>query len=296
MEWTESIRAAIDYMEKHLLDAKKAEDVANEVAMSYFYLQRGFKIMTGYSLTEYIRNRRLYLAALDVMAKKEKIIDIAYKYGYETPESFTKAFTRFHGASPTQFRKGHRIMQVFLPLKINIIVQGGYGMDYVVEKRNGFRVIGFGRNFAYDCDNMEIPGFWDEFMAKYGAALKHRKQPDGAVEETVFGCRVGEYGVCIDDLAGKGMFRYLIAGEYTGGEVPEGMEIFEFPDLEWVKFTCKGPMPGALQTVNNKVFKEWLPGNSEFEIALPVNIEWYSCGDNQSPDYESSIWVPVKRK
>lgn len=80
-------------------------------------------------------------------------------------------------------------------------------------------------------------------------------------------------------------------------EVPDGMTVYEFPDMEWVKFRCVGPMPGALQSVNTKIFKEWLPGNAEFEIAMGANIEWYSAeGNTTDVDYESGIWVPVKRK
>ena len=97
MEWTESLRGAIAYMERHLYEDIGADDVAEEVHISSYYLQKGFRIMTGYSIGEYIRWRRLYLAALDVISGEEKVIDLAYKYGYETPESFTKAFSRFHG-------------------------------------------------------------------------------------------------------------------------------------------------------------------------------------------------------
>ena len=92
MEWLSAIRAAIDYMEKHLTDDISAQDVGEQVFLSPFFLQRGFSLMTGYGIGEYIRNRRLYLAALDLQRTDEKVIDIALRYGYETPESFTKAF------------------------------------------------------------------------------------------------------------------------------------------------------------------------------------------------------------
>ena len=97
-------------------------------------------------------------------------------------------------------------------------------------------------------------------------------------------------------MGDQGKFRYLIAGKYTEGEVPEGMTVYEFPDMEWAKFRCTGPMPGALQSVNTKIFQEWLPNNQEYEIAMGANIEWYSNGDMSSIDYESGIWIPVKRK
>ena len=101
--------------------------------------------------------------------------------------------------------------------------------------------------------------------------------------------------MCIDDIGG-GKFRYIIAGEYKGGDVPEGMTVYEFPETQWAKFKCVGPMPGALQSVNTRIFREWLPGNPDFDIAFGANIEWYSEGDGSAADYESAIWVPVKRK
>lgn len=295
MEWTEGIRKAIILLEKHLLDDYETEQIAKEVGISEFYLQKGFKFMTGYSMAEYTRNRRLYLAALDVIADKEKVITLAYKYGYDTPESFTKAFTRFHGVAPMQLKKDASKMQVFLPLKITITIQGGAEMDYAVEKMKGFKVVGFERVFSFEEAYEKIPKFWDEFCKKHMTPLMGKAKPEGDVEETICNCKIGEFAVCIDDI-GDGRFRYLIAGIYTGGEVPEGMVSYEFPDMEWAKFSCKGPMPGALQSVNTKLFQEWLPGNPDFEIAMGANIEWYSEGDMQSADYESGIWVPVKRK
>lgn len=97
MDWTESLRRAVDFMEQNILSDITPDDVAKAVCISPFYLERGFKVMTGFSIGEYVRNRRLYLSALDILSGNEKVIDIALKYGYDTPESYTKAFTRFHG-------------------------------------------------------------------------------------------------------------------------------------------------------------------------------------------------------
>lgn len=295
MEWTESLRSAISYMEQHLLEDINADDVAEQVHMSSYYLQKGFGIMTGYSVGEYIRNRRLYLAALDVISGKEKVIDLAYKYGYETPESFTKAFSRFHGVSPAQLKKDVHKIKVFLPLKIIVEIRGGNDMDVTVEKMTGFKLIGFERVFETEDAYQKIPLFWDEFKEKY-LGLLYGRTPKNELEETICNCKVAEFGICIDDLGEKGKFRYMIAGRYNGGQVPEGMSVYEFPDMEWAKFRCVGSMPGALQLVNTKIFEEWLPGNPDYEIAMYANIEWYSKGDMTSNDYESGIWLPVKRK
>lgn len=296
MEWTESLRRAIGYMEEHLLEDIHPEDVAQHVHISPFYFQRGFRLMTGYSLGEYVRCRRLYLAALELIAGEERVIDLAYRYGYETPESFTRAFSRFHGVSPARLRSDPARIRPFLPLKIRIIIQGGDSMDYVVERMEGFQVIGFGREFTDDAGYQEIPRYWDEFSEKYLERLFAGGAPRDDVERAICENMVGMYGVCLDDVGRDGTFRYLIAGLYQGGVVPEGMELFTFPGMEWAKFRCVGPLPGALQSVNTRIFREWLPGNPEYEIAAGANIEWYGEGDPSSPDYESAIWIPVKRK
>lgn len=295
VEWTECLRSAISYMEKHILENISAEDVADSVNISSFYFQNGFKLMTGYTVMEYIKKRRLYLAALEIISEKVKVLDLAFKYGYETPESFTKAFSRFHGVSPAKIKGDTTKIKIFLPLKIIVTIQGGNGMDYTVEKMQGFKVIGFEKEVSFCSGYQEIPKFWNEFCEKYLTPLFSKEKPENQVEQIICDCKIGEYGVCIDDIGKDGKFRYLIAGNYNGGKVPDGMTVYEFPDTEWVKFRCVGAMPGALQTVNTKIFKEWLPGNKEFDIAMGCNIEWYSQGDTSSADYESGIWVPVNR-
>ena len=297
MEWTETLRRTVDYLEEHLLEENVAEGAAQAVYLSPLYLQRGFKLVTGYSIGEYIRNRRLYLAGLEAIAGREKVIDLAYRYGYDTPESFSKAFSRFHGVSPAQLRLNPERLTPFLPLQITLSIRGGQGMDYIVEKLGEIQLIGVVREFSPETSYQEIPKFWDEFITAQCVPLWNGKKPETALEKAVYECSIGEFGVCIDDCAAPGQFRYLIAGTYDGREVPEGLTVVTLPAMEWAKFRCSGPMPESLQTVNTKIFREWLPGNPEFEIAMGANIEWYSMEkETSAPDYESGIWIPVKRK
>ena len=297
MEWTETLKRTIVYMEDHLLEENPAEGAAKAVCLSPLYLQKGFKLVTGYSMGEYVRNRRLYLAGLEAIAGREKVIDLAYRYGYDTPESFSKAFSRFHGVSPAQLRQSPEWLTPFLPLKITLSIRGGQGMDFIVEKMESWQIIGVEREFSMDSSYQEIPKFWDEFIASQCAPLWAGKKPETALEKAVCQCSIGEFGVCIDACAAPGRFRYLIAGKYDGREVPEGLTVYTFPALEWARFRCSGPMPESLQSVNTKIFQEWLPGNPEFEIAFGANVEWYSMEkDTSASDYESEIWLPVKRK
>lgn len=297
MEWLTAIRTALEYMEKDITAVTGPEEVAENVHISTMYLQRGFQIMTGFTIGEYIRNRRLYLAACDLVNTDEKIIDIAFSYGYETPESFTKAFSRFHGAAPSQVRSGQAVFRTFLPLKICITVQGGSQMDFKVTKMFPFKVIGFQKEFSFEEAYAEIPKFWDEICEKYAQNVYAGNPPANAYEKALMDNCIGEYGVCIDDI-GNGKFRYLIAGKYSDGEVPEGMEVYEFPMGEWAMFDCIGAMPEALQSLNTRIFKEWLPGNPDYEISGNASVEWYDCinGEKTDSDYHSAIWIPVKKK
>ena len=296
MEWLAGIRTAIGYIEEHLTDDIRAQDVAEQVFLSPFFLQKGFSLMTGYGIGEYVRNRRLYQAAVDLKETEDKVIDIAFRYGYETPESFTKAFSRFHGATPSQVRSGAAINS-FLPLTIKLSIQGGYQMDCKITTMFPFKVIGFQKVFDNETAYAEIPKFWDEICEKYAYNVYAGNAPANPYEQALVDNCIGEYGVCIDDIGG-GKFRYLIAGKYTGGDVPEGMVVYEFPRSDWAVFNCIGPIPEALQSVNTRIFREWLPGNPEFELCGRASVEWYDCvnGEKTDPDYHSAIWLPVKRK
>lgn len=296
MEWLTGIRTAIKYMEEHLEDDIDVSDVAKQVYISPFFLNRGFSVMTGCGIGEYLRSRRLYQAALDLKGTDDKVIDIALRYCYDTPESFTKAFSRFHGASPVQVRGGAPV-RVFLPLKINISIQGGNQMDYKITPMFPFKVIGFQRIFDNETAYEKIPEFWDEICEKYAENVYAGNDPANPYEQALVDNCIGEYGVCIDDI-GDGKFRYLVAGRYTGGDVPDGMALYEFPRGEWAVFDCIGPIPEALQSVNTRIFNEWLPGNPDYELCGNANVEWYDCinGEKTDADYHSAIWIPVKKK
>ena len=295
MEWLTGIRSAIDFIENNLENDISVQDVADKVFISPIFLQRGFSLMTGFSVGEYIRNRRLYQAALDLVNTEDLVIVIAYRYCYETPESFTKAFSRFHGVTPSQVRNSTPF-KPFLPIKINLTVQGGNNMDYMITSKAGFKVIGFQKVFDSETSYAEIPKYWDEICGKYANNVWAGNAPANAFEKAVADNNIGEYGICIDDIGGS-KFRYLIAGKYEGGEVPGGMEVFEFPVGDWAVFDIFGPCPGALQSVNTKIFTEWLPGNPEYEISGNANVEWYDCMSKPNDkDYHSAIWIPVKKK
>ena len=170
-------------------------------------------------------------------------------------------------------------------------------MDCKIINMFGLKLIGFQKEFSMENSYDEIPKFWDEICEKYAANVYAGNPPANAYEKALVDNCIGEYGVCIDDIGGN-RFRYLIAGKYTGGDVPDGMAVYEFPAGQWAVFNCVGPMPEALQSVNTQIFRDWLPGNPEYELDGNATVEWYDCvnGEKTNPDYHSAIWIPVKRK
>lgn len=295
MEWTQSLRKAIEYMEQHICDPIGPADVAAAVNISAFYLQKGFQILTGYSLMEYLRNRRLYSAALDLLSGDDKVIDVAYKYCYQTPESFAKAFARYHGFPPSLVKKERARIRPFLPLKLKISIQGGNNVDFQIEKMDSFQVIGFKKEIPMGRGYELCPQFWDEIQQKYLIPLWQGKPPKTDVERAIVECNVGMFGICIDGAPNPELFTYMAAGRYDGRPIPEGMAVVEIPAATWAEFKALGPLPESLQDLNTRIFQQWLPENPQYELALPINIELYSDGKN-GPDYESFIWLPVTEK
>ncbi|MEA4890362.1 MAG: AraC family transcriptional regulator [Clostridiaceae bacterium] len=285
MGWIEGIGEAISYIEENITAELTIDNIAKQAFVSPFYFQKGFAMLCGFTVGEYIRQRRLTLAGSELVSTDEKIIDIALKYGYDSPDSFTKAFARFHNVTPTAVRKDGAMIKSFAPLKIELTLEGGYLMDYKIVEKDLFTVIGSSRMFKYETAKSEIPQFWTE----------HYQTGKGRVV-------CGMYGVCLDENAGSDEFEYLIADNYDpSAEVPDGFITKTIPKHTWAVFACKGAMPKALQDVNQKIFSEWLPNCRDYEIAAGYNIEMYTNVDdypkgNQDENYYSEIWIPVKKK
>lgn len=238
MEWTEAIRKAVSYIESHITEEITMYDVAAYVNVSPFYFHKGFSILCGYSITEYIRNRRLALAGEELMSSDTTVIALAMKYGYDSPDSFAKAFTRFHGCSPSAVRRDKTMLKAFAPLKLTISLKGGYAMDYRITDKEAFTVLAASKTFDYENAKKEVPAFWQEHYAS-GAGK--------------YVC--GMFGINIDLQMGNERFEYLIADIYNPSvEIPKEFEVRMIPAFTWAVFPCKGALPQALQDVNEKYF------------------------------------------
>lgn len=291
MDWTMGLQKAIDYIEENLTEELDYTEIASKACVSSFHFQRIFSVMCNFPLGEYIRNRRLTLAGAELNLSNEKVIDIALKYSYDSPDSFAKAFTRFHGITPSAAREPGACLRSFSRLSIKISLEGGNVMDYRIEKKHAFNVIGKSQTFISSDEFVrdDIPAFWS------------RCHKDGTVKElykvshnTVNGGIV--FGVCYGDNTVEGnQFPYLIAATYEKGEIPVGYSVKEIPEYTWAIFRCVGAMPRAIQALWHRIYTEFFP-TSEYRPVHGIDLEAYYEGNMDDEKYVSEIWIPVERK
>lgn len=271
-ELTRGLQNAIEYIEENLCEELEISKIAARAYLSPFYFQRVFNATCGLTVGEYVRNRRLSLAAEELLQCDIKVIDVALKYGYDSPDSFSRAFRRFHGISPSSAKERGAHLKSFAPLKLDLSVKGGTVMNYKIVEKSAFTIMGKCRKFNAETSYVEIPKFWDEHYASGGGEIV-----------------MGMFGACID---GDGReFDYLIADlYYPWREIPEGYETRTFEGGTWAVFSYQGECPEALQKLNTQIWTEWLPNCKEYELAGNYNFEFYIS------ETEGEIWVPVKKK
>lgn len=288
MNWANSIQNAINYIEEHLTENIDYDRVAKEAASSSFYFQKIFGILCGYSLGEYIRNRRLTLAGKELASSRSKVIDVALKYGYNSPESFTRAFTKFHGIPPTDARKNGSKLKTFSRLSVSLILKGGSIMNYKLVEKEAFTVLEKVEPQEIDdsVNKNSIPAFWE------------RSHQDGTVKTLLEKTTDKSYifGICYNNApTDKKTFDYSIAAICDKDiEIPAGFRINQIPARSWLVFDCIGPMPEAIQDIWHKITAEFFP-TSDYIPTYEMDIEAYPAMDMNAEDYKSEIWIPVKK-
>ena len=274
--WIEGIQNALRYIEDNLTQELEIREIAKCAYVSPFYFQRIFSALCGISVGEYIRNRRLTLAGEELLSSNAKIIDIAAKYGYDSPDSFNRAFQRFYGVSPSAARKTGASLRSYAPIKIKLTLEGSNMLEHKIVQKPQFTVVGVSRRFNPETSYQEIPKYWTEVM--------------GMPQFPLF----GTYGICMDmDEAGK-EFDYWIADNYIPWkEIPEGCKVTIIPAHDWAVFPCTMK---TLQDTNSRMWKEWLPNCREYRLAGNYNIEMYapSSEDDQNESYVE-LWLPVEK-
>lgn len=292
MEWISGIQRAIDYIEQHLTEEIDYEAAAREAYSSSFHFQRVFSILCGFTLGEYVRMRRLSLAANDIIHTDEKIIEIAMKYGYDSPESFTRAFTRFHGVTPSEAKRG-AVVKSFSRLSVKLTLIGGTTMDYRIEKVDALKIVCKKKQVTKPENataTADISAFWDDCTS------------DGTIKN-ILGYfpkeprLKGLLGICFSCDMEANKFPYGIGVEYDGRPLADGsLEVVEIPENTYAVFACRGKMPESFSDTYKKIVTEFFPQNPRYEYGQGVELEVYPSDDVDNPNYYCEIWIAVKEK
>ena len=289
MDWITGIQNAINYIEEHLTEEIDFDKAAAEAACSSFYFQRIFGILCDISLSEYIRNRRLSLAGNELNASDAKVVDIALKYGYESPESFSRAFTKFHGITPSKAKENGSKLKSFSRLSVKITLSGGSVMDYKIIEKDSFEII----------EKVETQPIENEINAKSIPDFWTRSHNDGTVKSLLENTidKTFIFGVCYGNNSDNAKsFEYSIGAVCDGKTiVPKGFRKNTIPARTWAIFECKGAMPNAMQDMWHKITSEFFP-TSGYQPTYEMDIEAYAEGDMNDENYRSEIWIPVVKK
>lgn len=283
MEWNEKLQKIIDYVENHLQRIEEPiniEEITKIANCSFGFFQKVFSYMNNISFSEYVRFRKMTLAGYDLKSTKMKVVDISYKYGYDSPTSFTKAFQQFHGISPTKAREDKVELNVFPKMQLT----SNQKYAWRLEKKEAFQLIGKSIiiSSTITSSQEQVTAFWNQCFT------------DGTFAQLA----------CMDEGFPKGIFglweqsqnqtRYSIA-TISQQKVTEDFQTFEIPTNTWATFDCKGPVPSAIQQGWQYLNEEWIL-KYPFQHAKCPEMEWYSSGNSYSEDYFSQIWIPILEK
>jgi len=292
MDWISGIQRAIDYVESHIMQSIDYEEVAKQAYSSNFHFQRIFSIMCDFTLGEYIRMRRLSMAGNELASSSLRVIDVALKYGYDTPESFSRAFVRFHGVLPSQVKHGAVALKSFSPLRVKLVLEGGKMLNYRIETHNALQII---------CKKLYVSSK-DEMTQEYISPFWKKCIEDGTIQalckyipkENIFkDCIVGaSFGMDASDPK----FPYAIGAYYNGAQITdEGLTVEEIPAHTYAVFPFSGKMPEDFIKLYQQICSEFF-ATGEYQPCGGTDFEAYPSADVSDPNYSCEIWVAVEKR
>ncbi len=295
MEWLERMNDALEYMERNLNEEISLETAARLACSSVYHFQRMFSYIVGVPLSEYIRRRRLTLAAFELQAGS-KVLDVALRYGYDSPTAFNRAFQVMHGIAPSAARKLGATLKAYPRISFHIKIKGESEVEYRIEKKDAFRIVGVREPIKIDLsykarDDMKMDDVKDAFVRT--PTFWQEAGQSGKIAEILSlmnSAPMGLLGVTACNENEDRSYYYIAAA--TDKPVPEGMYEAEVPACTWAIFPGSG-IPSSIQGLMERIYSEWLPA-SGYEWAEAPDIEVYLDDNPVNMHYE--VWLPVVRK
>lgn len=283
MEWVERLENTLEYIETHLTQKISTKEIARIAYCSEYHYQRIFSYMVGIPLSEYVRKRRISLAGSDLQAGM-KVIDVAVKYGYDSPNSFARAFKQLQGFPPSQAQQPGIKLKSFPRIKFHISIRGDVEMEYRIEKLPAFRIVGAKLPLSKSMEEnfKEVPAFWNK-VATEGTLQKliplNTQEPKGVL------------GISSGFLSENEENCYYIAVA-TDQPIPDNLVEYQIDSFTWAIFSGEGPMPNSIQELEKRIITDWLP-SSGYEYDNGPDIELYL--DNNPSNATFEVWIPVKK-
>ncbi|MFD2370249.1 GyrI-like domain-containing protein [Brevibacillus sp. GCM10020057] len=290
MDMLKQLNAALVYIEEHLADEIDYKEVARLAACSEYHFKRMFPFLAGISLSEYIRRRRLTLAAFELAHSDCRVLDIAVKYGYSSADSFARAFHALHGITPSEARGHGASLKAYPRMTFQLTIQGGSEMNYRIVEKSAFRIVGIQKRvpIQFHGVNPEIAEMWQSLDEATIHLLKSLSnvEPRGLISASV--------NFSEGRMEEKGELDHYI-GVATIANCPSHLAALEVPALTWAVFEAVGPFPATLQNVWGRIYSEWFP-SSLYEAAPGPEILWNEHKDISSPTFRSELWIPVVKR
>ncbi|GEN36317.1 AraC family transcriptional regulator [Aneurinibacillus danicus] len=290
MDSLKNMNEAIKYIEENLTNDIDFKEVAGLAFCSEYHFKRMFSFLAGISLSEYIRRRRLTLAAFELKDSNSKIIDIAMKYGYNSPDSFARAFQNLHGITPSEARNNGHSLKAYPRMTFQLSIKGENEMNYRIEEKEAFRIVGIKKRvpIIFKGVNPEIASMWKSLDGETINQLKilSNVEPMGLLSAST--------NFSEGRMEEKGELDHYI-GVATTKECPDNLTQLEVPALTWAVFEAIGPFPDTLQDVWGRIYSEWFP-SSNYEQTEGPEILWNEDKDVTSPTFKSEIWIPILKK
>ncbi len=281
MEWIERLNKSINYIEEHITEEISYDELAQIACCSTYHFQRMFTYIAGVSLSEYIRRRKMSLAAVDLQGGNERIIDIGLKYGYSSPTAFNRAFQSIHGVAPSVLKNEGVSIKSFPPITFKFTVKGVEELNYRIETKPAFRIVGksYPLNKEIEQNFLEVPQMWqsavmDGTIEKITAIMN--SQPQGVLG--VSACNDNEE------------WKYYIAVSSTA-DIDTSLEEYIIPGCMWAIFPGGGTGK-SIQELEKRIVTEWLP-TSGYEFTEGPDVEVYFNPDPNNTQYE--VWIPIKK-
>ncbi|WP_096187513.1 AraC family transcriptional regulator [Evansella halocellulosilytica] len=290
MDLLKNVNGAIEYIEENLTNDIDFKKVASLALCSEYHFKRMFSFLAGVSLSEYIRRRRLTLAAFELKGNEGRIIDVAIKYGYNSADSFARAFQKMHGISPSDARDNGQSLKAYPRMTFQLSIEGGNEMNYRIEEKDAFRIVGIMKRvpIIFHGVNPEIAEMWKSLSEEDFEKLKQLSnvEPSGLISAST--------NFSEGRMEEKGELDHYI-GAATTKECPDHLTKLEVSASTWAVFEAVGPFPDTLQDVWGRIYSEWFPSSNYEQVEGP-EILWNEDKDLESPTFKSEIWIPVVKK